>query len=869
MPAAVELVLDVSAGPQSGVFSVAGRSPGGEATGPMQLDVAYMLSARRQLQSTVLASAVVSRRAFSETEEPVRKTGQALFEALFSEAIYGVYTASMAVARERGVSLRVVLNTRAPELAALPWEMLYDPNTGKYLCQREPLIRHVEAPAAAAPLSVHPPLRILGLVAAPGDLPTLDTAGERRRLTEALADLGDRVELHWVRGGTWRDLLAELVAGDWHALHFIGHGGFDPARGEGFLALEDGHGGTDLIGADRFSHLLTTQEPPPQLVVLNSCAGAQSAADDLFSSTAAALVRAGATAAAAMQFAVSDPAAKAFAAGFYQAIAHNHSVADAVRVGRIGIRGTGEDTLEWVTPVLYLRGQDAPLFNVLRHGRDAAAPGPNPVQAATQAGVKALYQQAMANYRTGKFSEAVLLFDSVLSLDPQFQDAAARREVAAREQQSIEAYESGLAAEERGEWQVAAVRYTEVLQVNPNHADAATRRASVERKFRIANLQDELRLHAEAQDWAAVLNVANDLAELDPNAADPDGLATTARKRLGAASPRTGELRTADISVRLEPDVAEIRGAAKFSLTVTNRGDDERHGVVNAEAGGWHVDAPASITVPSSSSQTVTLTVSPPRRNVVGRPVVQPIAVTFAPDHGATTQAQRAVIRHKPLLPTSVVTIAGILVIGVMAVAVWLGTRTASEPLPDVTSLTAQDAETRLTGAGFTRIELVREESRTEASEEVLRTDPAPGAKINRADSVKVFVSTGFHRTVQVPSNQPVTDSGIDVSTGETVTVQASGRSRYTHPADPNRETGPEGDPDPSLREFNLQANDELRNANHAALIAQVGNDDPFVVGANKTFVADTSGRLSFTVNDWGTWNNSGDFTAEVSVTRS
>ena len=71
-----------------------------------------------------------------------------------------------------------------------------------------------------------------------------------------------------------------------------------------------------------------------------------------------------------MQFAVSDPAAKAFAAGFYQAIAHNRSIAEAVRIGRIGIRGTSEETLEWITPVLYLRGDDAALFEVLpRRGR--------------------------------------------------------------------------------------------------------------------------------------------------------------------------------------------------------------------------------------------------------------------------------------------------------------------------------------------------------------------------------------------------------------------------------------------------------------------------------------------------------------------
>ena len=171
--------------------------------------------------------------------------------------------------------------------------------------------------------------------------------------------------LRWVDGGRWADVQRELVAGTWHVLHFVGHGGFDPTSGEGVLVLENDQRRSDLVGAERFSDLLTLQVPPLQLVVLNSCAGGQSADGDVFSSTAATLIRTGVSAVVAMQFAVSDPAAKAFAAGFYQAIAHDRALGEAVRIGRIGIRGTGEETLEWITPVIYLRGNDAPLFTVL------------------------------------------------------------------------------------------------------------------------------------------------------------------------------------------------------------------------------------------------------------------------------------------------------------------------------------------------------------------------------------------------------------------------------------------------------------------------------------------------------------------------
>jgi hypothetical protein len=68
------------------------------------------------------------------------------------------------------------------------------------------------------------------------------------------------------------------------------------------------------------------------------------------------------SAVAAMQYSISDPAAAAFARGFYTAIAHGRGVDEATSSGRVAILGTGARTLEWVTPVMYLRGRESRLF---------------------------------------------------------------------------------------------------------------------------------------------------------------------------------------------------------------------------------------------------------------------------------------------------------------------------------------------------------------------------------------------------------------------------------------------------------------------------------------------------------------------------
>ncbi len=220
--------------------------------------------------------------------------------------------------------------------------------------------------SAPAPLTVDPPLRILGVVSSPNGLPGLDVQREMTQLALALSrpTAEGLTELVWAPSPTWADLQDMLLGGIWHAVHFIGHGDFDPDQDEGVLALTDEDGRVDWVEASRLVDLLREAHPVPRLVVLNSCSGAAAGITDLFSGTAAALVRGGVSAVAAMQYEISDRAAVAFARGFYGAIAHGRGVDQAVSSGRVSILGLSGRTLEWVTPVLYLRGHDSRLFIV-------------------------------------------------------------------------------------------------------------------------------------------------------------------------------------------------------------------------------------------------------------------------------------------------------------------------------------------------------------------------------------------------------------------------------------------------------------------------------------------------------------------------
>jgi CHAT domain len=379
--------LAIAPGRAAGSFRVeVVRSAAGEASAEVVLDVDTLLARREQVEHAVLASGKASRGVLTEAERPLREIGQALFEALLGSGdINGRYRASAALAAEQGQGLRVVLRIDTPALAGLPWEAMYDTVAGGYVCRLESLVRHVPVAAPVPPLKVRSPLRILGIVSAPRGLGFLDTGLEKEQLTRALDQprASGLIEIHWAAKATWAALQDLLLGDEWHVAHFIGHGDFDISRDEGAIYLTREDGRPDMIEADQLVDLLREARPMPRLVVLNSCSGATIGANDLFAGTAAALVRGGVSAVAAMQWPISDGAACAFARGFYTAIAHGRGVDDATRSGRVAIVGTHSRTLEWVTPVMYLRGRDSHLFILDPSARPSPAPERSPVTSAT------------------------------------------------------------------------------------------------------------------------------------------------------------------------------------------------------------------------------------------------------------------------------------------------------------------------------------------------------------------------------------------------------------------------------------------------------------------------------------------------------
>ena len=112
-------------------------------------------------------------------------------------------------ARGEGCGMRISLAlTGTPELMHVPWEYLYDDPAFLSISTWTPVVRYLDLATTRRPLSVEPPLRILGMVSSPADLARLDVGQERAKVEESLAGLVEHgaVEIDWLEQPTLQAL---------------------------------------------------------------------------------------------------------------------------------------------------------------------------------------------------------------------------------------------------------------------------------------------------------------------------------------------------------------------------------------------------------------------------------------------------------------------------------------------------------------------------------------------------------------------------------------------------------------------------------------------------------------------------------------
>ncbi len=369
-----EFRLRIERGTEEGTYRVECSGLGGDGAGGFTLPFTDT-----ELENFVLKVGR-TRRGVRKIESPemqlARKFGGQLFGAVMQGKTGELYRTAWSEARATGQGLRITLSlTDVPELGGIPWEYLYDDPNFLSINAWTPVVRYLDLPKPRRALDVELPLRILGVISNPLDAEPLDVELEKAKLEDALKPLKDAnaVTIDWLEEPTLLGLTKKVRPDTYHILHFIGHGGFDDANGEGALLFEDAAGRGRAVSGDQLAAVLY-EKRALRLVLLNSCEGARNAVKDPFSGVAASLVQREVPAVIGMQFEITDRAAVLFASEFYAMLAEGQPIDSAISEARLAIWADSND-VEWGTPVLFMRVADGRLFNVTHA---AALPRPAP-----------------------------------------------------------------------------------------------------------------------------------------------------------------------------------------------------------------------------------------------------------------------------------------------------------------------------------------------------------------------------------------------------------------------------------------------------------------------------------------------------------
>ncbi|MCL4861743.1 MAG: CHAT domain-containing protein [Caldilineaceae bacterium] len=312
------------------------------------------------------------------------KIGSFLFDKLLTQDVGTLFASSLNIVRAQGARLALRLRVEPPELAALPWELLYNTNDDSFLAisAETTLVRTIPLRLPVRPLAVTPPLRVLVVVANPHTTIQLDIQQEKQLIHNALSEQirAGRIQLETVERATVAAISEAMRSFRPHVFHFVGHGLFVDDRA--CVVLEQIDGSPHLVDERDFRELFNLCQET-RLAVLNACQTASISVSRPLSGIAPHLLQRQLSAVVAMQAPITDRAAQILTQEFYQSLAHGYPVDAAISEARKGIYlSYGGKTPDWAAPVLYLRARDGQLFAPITrstHGESAITPPPEPI----------------------------------------------------------------------------------------------------------------------------------------------------------------------------------------------------------------------------------------------------------------------------------------------------------------------------------------------------------------------------------------------------------------------------------------------------------------------------------------------------------
>ena len=274
------------------------------------------------------------------------------------------------VARRR---IRLRIDADAPELHAMPWELLRDIDAA-FEAQTlavdadTPFSRYLAGQWEAGRPITERPIKMLVAIANPDGLEEyglsqINVTQEKAAIQQALAATNpDQLDVTFLDDTVSLSRLAVKLKKGVHILHLIAHGTFSHNKQTASLYLADEENDVRLVQAGEFAAMISRLSQPPQLIYLSSCETATRSPADAFRGFAPTLITAGVPAVLAMQDLVPMKTAQTFAQTFYRQLL-GHGIVDlAGNEARAAILNA--DLPGGAIPVLFSRLPDNRLFDL-------------------------------------------------------------------------------------------------------------------------------------------------------------------------------------------------------------------------------------------------------------------------------------------------------------------------------------------------------------------------------------------------------------------------------------------------------------------------------------------------------------------------
>jgi CHAT domain-containing protein len=311
------------------------------------------------------------------TPEQLKSLGQKLYGILFEpNELRNHYQDTIKLLRTISAGVCLCLQIEAPELAALPWEYLYD---NDYLANssRRTLVRQLP-PVLSAQIGEQEKLKIL-FVNAEGTVvnsATYDWFGAQ--IKEVKKALGQSVISKSIKSESFKTFKDKLKKYNPHMLHLVAHGVFSANEANRGGSIRIGGEEEEPVSAVEFANVLKECKNL-RLVVLSVCKSSMltetnfdSTKLDIYASVAATLLKNDIPAVVAMQYNIGADTAKSFMACFYTALASgDKSLQEALALARNQLITSHETNAEWGVPTLIFREGADDLFVRLTPKRSA------------------------------------------------------------------------------------------------------------------------------------------------------------------------------------------------------------------------------------------------------------------------------------------------------------------------------------------------------------------------------------------------------------------------------------------------------------------------------------------------------------------